>query len=274
MEDHALAKAFPGMSRSIIRIITIRDGQEWGRGTGYIFGVLRKTQRAAITTAAHVLPLDESKRAMPGWHVRLEKFDKQMRVVRTTTFSTSPHDDLYGPHVAVDPAPGADTALLLAPRLADDGEQFFEDADITVPPTLDRMGPAPATRIAWAGFPSLLAQPTLFGSPHLCYYEGVVSTWAMHQERYVLVVDGHAMPGVSGGPVWYYRDGTAKVEVAGLISRYAAYETPESFHPSFSMDKANQKRDRMPGFVFVQPVTHLVDHALKLGRTDTPKALA
>jgi len=268
MEDHALAKAFPRLGRAIIRIVILKNNRPIAAGTGYVLGGLRKTHRAVVATAAHVLPFEDG-RLLPNHHIRLEKYDADMTMFRCVTFATDPHTDPLGCHIVYDKAPGADVAMVIAPRYADAGDDFLDDADLQITPVLDRAVPAPATRIAWAGYPSLLMSHELFGKPHLCYYEGVVSSWVQHQGRGYVVVDGHAMPGVSGGPMWFFNDYARTVQVAGVVSLYAGYSTPEHFRPNFSDDRANQRRDRMPGFVFVQPIVDLVEHALQLGKTVT-----
>ncbi len=266
MEDHALAIAFKRIRLSTIRIVVMKDGRDWSSGTGYLVGTLRQSLRGVITTAAHVLPFSD-RTLQPGLQIRLEKYDTNSQLNGTVTFSTDPHIDPDGFTANLDKAPGADVAILVAPRIGDDGNPFIQSGDLTVPPVTDRAGPDIATRIAWSGFPGLLENPAVFGRPHLCYFEGVVAAWAQHLGRHYMVVDGHAMPGVSGGPVWFYHDELKEVRVAGIVSKYAGYKTPERFHPALDTgDEVNQWRDRMPGFVFVQPINDLMEFVMTIGQ--------
>jgi hypothetical protein len=64
--------------------------------------------------------------------------------------------------------------------------------------------------IAWLGFPAVF-------EPELCFFHGFVSGFKADPPRYL--VDGTAMPGVSGGPAFDDR-----AHLIGLVSAYIRHE--------------------------------------------------
>jgi hypothetical protein len=102
-------------------------------------------------------------------------------------------------------------------KTPDGSDAPFLETDLHKPLRLvPRKGqPLPGTRVAWAGFPSLVELRV--GSHNLCHFEGILSCVANNPPLYL--VDGHVSNGVSGGPLWICdTDGTPMV--IGIVSNY------------------------------------------------------
>jgi hypothetical protein len=94
--------------------------------------------------------------------------------------------------------------------------------------------------VAWAGFPAQVERSV--GRPQLCFFQGTVSAFGKRGDQgghAYYIVDGHAAPGVSGGPMWEFTpDGS--VVVAGIVSSFQSDETI------------------IPGFCCFEPINPLV----------------
>lgn len=247
------SRAFERISKCAVRIALSRGGKEFGSGTGVIIGTTRQTRRAAIVTARHVVDLPEGV-ADDELGLEIQRYNSRGQVQKQVTFSAKGRGptDFW---VASSKAPGTDIAVIIAPALAADGSEFVSSiGSDSIGPVGGRAGPDVGSQVAWAGFPGLIESPRALGCPRLCYFQGVVSAFVDRDRAPCLVVDGHAMPGVSGGPLWFVNDDSGSVEIAGIVSQYLSYETPVHFHPTQALDDSrNQWRDRMPGLCFVQP---------------------
>ena len=253
MEDHSLAKAYPAIAESIVHITVTRSSEEYSEpkvtsGTGTIIGFTRTANQSLIATARHVLPTHLSDGEQMRVVVRYTASDgSKGQVQEFTARAGEPPPGVFwatGTSEKVDVG-----ALMLPPTDSVAGDYGNRHRLPTV--VTDTAVPAPATRVAWAGFPGLVKRE--FDEHVLCYFEGSVS--ALLPSRGLLLIDGHAMPGVSGGPVWFFDDRAQKVAVVGVVSGYFGYRQPEQFHPDHRLNTADpDRRDRMPGFLVVQPL--------------------
>ena len=97
--------------------------------------------------------------------------------------------------------------------------------DIISPPgdRLPRMDPSKyrylGAEVGWVGYPSVHPDD-------LCFFSGCVSVYDEPRERYLL--DGVVIPGVSGGPVFFWNEETNAVTVIGSITGYTHPRNRES----------------------------------------------
>ena len=96
----------------------------------------------------------------------------------------------------------------------------------------------PGTRVGWVGFPGTVQR--FLGSPELCYFEGVVSAFHKQGSRILYLVDGHNSRGVSGGPVFHWRDHDRQPEIVGIVSRYGCGDA------------------ELPGFCIFEPINPVI----------------
>jgi hypothetical protein len=83
--------------------------------------------------------------------------------------------------------------------------------------------------------------------PQLCYFEGVISAHIMQPDRLLYIVDGHASPGVSGGPVWAWFDAVGSYAIVGIVSEYRhLFGHPE-----------------LPGHCFFEPINPLMEFLIQ-----------
>lgn len=102
----------------------------------------------------------------------------------------------------------------------------------------------PGTRLGWVGYAAQVE--ARLGRQELCCFEDVVSAFYAKGSRGLYIVDGHAAPAVSGGPVWHYPEDREGPEVAGIVSQYWFGEPGlpglcafEPINPIISFLKAN-----------------------------------
>mgnify|MGYP001407065978 CR=1 FL=1 len=178
-------KAYDNIKPFMVRIET-----ETGFGTGFLFSYTANHALAAFATACHVVAdVDEWKKPLKISHYTTGKvvyFDGTERVILTDR--------------------ARDTATILAPST-----RF--DLPAAVLPLL------PSTKfkkigveVGWTGFPSL--SPT-----DLCFFSGSVSFYNSDDDSYF--IDGVAIHGVSGGPVFSMLDDSTP-QIIGVISAYVA----------------------------------------------------
>jgi hypothetical protein len=69
-----------------------------------------------------------------------------------------------------------------------------------------------ASTVGWLGFPAI--------EPYtLCFFSGSISAW--QETRRAYLIDGVAINGVSGGPVFYIRN-QRNLQIVGIVSEYKA----------------------------------------------------
>lgn len=261
MQDHELAKHFP-LIQDLSVLIEYEMGSRSGRGSGLIVGRTRLHNRAMVITAAHVLPAISEE----PFVLRISRTIGGVPTGRTLTRDVNPSRRDHGVYWAHGPKDDLDVGCLVLPSLADDGQLFFgEEEPLPCVPS-DNGIPAPATTVAWAGFPGLLSEQ--FDAVPVCYFEGVVSGLVKrHGIGTRLVVDGHAMPGVSGGPVWFFNEQSQRVTVVAVVSGYFGYSEPVHFDADVDEKRVVSKsRKRVPGFCVMHPIQKAIEHAKTLGR--------
>lgn len=180
------------VEKYIIRIET-----ESGGGTGFLFGYNTTGTLAAIATAAHVID-------------HAHRWRKPIRLVHHAT-----GQELFLPFtdrvIFLDRERDSASILVNASALPFERETLpYIDAR-----EFRRVG----VEVAWLGFPAV-------AYPELCFFTGCISAFIMRLNSYL--VDGVAINGVSGGPVFSpLQDGTP--EIIGLVSAYlpnTAGDTP------------------------------------------------
>lgn len=80
--------------------------------------------------------------------------------------------------------------------------------------------------VAWCGFPAIK-------NDKLCFFHGYISCYLDQQGDYL--IDGVAINGVSGGPVFYIDNQTNTPKVAGVITAYIANRATGEILPGLSM---------------------------------------
>ncbi len=84
----------------------------------------------------------------------------------------------------------------------------------------------PGVEVGWCGFPNVR-------DDKLCFFHGYVSCYLDQEGDYL--IDGVAIHGVSGGPVFYIDNFTNKLTVAGVITQYIANRATGESLPGVSM---------------------------------------
>lgn len=166
----------------------IRIETQQGSGTGFLFAYNPGGGLAAIATAAHVInQAHDWKQPIKLIHDATGEVafvTEEQRVV----FLNQSHD----------------AATILVPK----GVLPFPDT--TFPLADSTKFKTVGTDLAWTGFPSV-AYPTL------CFFSGRISAFLENEDCYL--IDGVAINGVSGGPVFYERKDSTP-EIVGIISAY------------------------------------------------------
>ena len=113
----------------------------------------------------------------------------------------------------------ADVAIL-APQ------QQLSHRDVTLEPTAG--GIAIGQQVYFLGFTELevLAPPGGAGFPMPLVRQGVLAGIMVQDDTMVLVIDGHNIPGFSGGPVVFKPQGSRDYRVAGVVSAYRPQPKP------------------------------------------------
>ena len=166
----------------------IRIETQQGSGTGFLFAYNPTDTLAAIATAAHVIDdAHEWKQPIKLIHNKTGQMafvTEDMRVV----FVDNKRDS---------------AVILVAKSLLPLPTTTFPLADSA---KFKKVG----VELGWTGFPSV-------AYPNLCFFTGRVSSFLGRQDCYL--IDGVAINGVSGGPVFCeLKDGNP--EIVGIISAY------------------------------------------------------
>lgn len=132
------------------------------------------------------------------------------------------HDDHWKPlpvHVAWLAEPPSDVAIL-APR------QQLSHASMTLEPTLGDI--LLGQQVFFLGFTELDVQrfPGSVDFPMPLVRQGILAGIIHQDETTAFVIDGHNIPGFSGGPVVFTPYGSNKFRVAAVISGYRAERNP------------------------------------------------
>ena len=132
------------------------------------------------------------------------------------------HDGAWKPlsvHVAWLSEEPADVAIL-APQLQ------LSHANLTLEPTSE--GIVLGQQVYFLGFTELemLTLPDGAGYPMPLVRQGVLAGILAQSGPTVLVIDGHNIPGFSGGPVVFQPQGSSEFRVAGVVSGYRPQPKP------------------------------------------------
>lgn len=174
--------------QSKIEPYLVRIETEQGSGSGFLFAYNPENTFAAIATAAHVIG-------------NAHEWKQPIRLIHHATghvaFVTEDMRVIFVDYKR-------DAATILVPK-----ELLPFPAD-TFPLADSSKCKKVGVEIAWTGFPSV-------AYPNLCFFSGRVSCFLEEQDCYL--IDGVAINGVSGGPVFSQtKDNTP--EVIGIISAY------------------------------------------------------
>lgn len=171
-----------------IKPYMVRIETETGFGTGFFFGYAVNHSLAAFATACHVVgDVVEWKKPLKIRHYSSGKvayFEDAKRVIFTD--------------------PKKDTATILVQPAA------FDLPPATLPLLPSDEFKKIGVEVGWTGFPSL--------SPYdLCFFSGSVSFYKSEDSSYL--IDGVAINGVSGGPVFSGLSNSTP-QIIGVISAY------------------------------------------------------
>ena len=166
----------------------VRIESQNGTGTGFLFGYNKDRSVAAVATAAHVV-------------VEAHRWRQPLQIIHHESGSTAfLANDQRG--IFVDQARDSASILMTSSAL-----KFPADPLPLIDPTqFKKVG----VEVAWMGFPSV-------AYPELCFFKGNVSAFLLKEDCYL--IDGVAINGVSGGPVFAQLD-VGSAELIGTVSAY------------------------------------------------------
>lgn len=195
-----------------------------GSGTGWLVSLSKASDMCAIATAAHVIDYAHY------WELPIRIY----HAASDRTMLLRPQDR------AVNIEAHLDTAVII-----------FEKRDLPLPTeTLPLIKQdyyiKPGVEIGWLGYPAVY-------QGDVCFFSGRVSHYNESQKRYL--VDGVAINGVSGGPV--FRSIAKGPELIGVVSAYIANRATG---------------ETLPGVAVVQDVTQFHDVAQRFRTVDEAKA--
>ena len=187
------------------------QGEAWS-ATCFYMARLVPSGRIIVATARHAIEFSGA--TTIDWVFR--RFAEDGKCVGELKFTTNDSEEAKRPYRFYKLADVG--FIVLPPRdYASQGE--------LVPPGLEPLPVlhetrriTPGTRVGWAGFPATVQQ--YLGRPTLCYFEGTVSAFHASGSRGLYLVDGHNSRGVSGGPVFHWREDDRRPEIAGIVSAY------------------------------------------------------
>jgi hypothetical protein len=158
-----------------------------GRGSGFFLAHNEERTVIAVATAAHVV--QEAHNWKLPLKLRHHETDKEVFV--------EPSDR----GILIDPERDSAVIILSASELqlpTESLSMFSHEEYLT-----------PGTEVGWMGYPWIAA-------PHLCFFSGKVSAFIHDNDSYL--IDGVAINGVSGGPVFHISRGTTTL--VGAVSAY------------------------------------------------------
>lgn len=186
-------------------------GVSWEATCFYVARLL-PSKRIIVATARHAIEFESGSTAT--WTVR--RFSEDGACSGELTFETVHDEETKRPYRHYKHA-DVGFVVLPPPDYPSSGTLVPDDLEpLTVLEETRRV--VIGTRVGWAGFPGIVGQH--LGAPTLCYFDGVVSAFHAQGSRGVYLVDGHNSRGVSGGPVFHWRDEDHRPEVVGIVSGY------------------------------------------------------
>lgn len=179
------------MSSIKARVFKIRTPR--GHGTGFHLGNFGKLKNlCAVATAFHVVEEAED------WGEPLKLIHAQ----------TQKQLSLKDEHRAIFTYPDSDLAIIV---FASSRDLVMSDDEVELLPSLKRL--SDGVEIAWCGYPGI-------AEGRLCFFHGFTSAFIDAKKGYL--VDGVAINGVSGGPVFYLPPQTQRPVVVGVVTAYIA----------------------------------------------------
>jgi len=178
-----------------------------GHGTGFLFAYNENRAVTAIATAHHVVE-HANKWLQP---IRLHNAASQETVVlKENQRVIWPNKDRR-----------IDSAAILVPTGIVESLKFPEKPIGFIPPGKHlKVG----NEVGWFGFPSI-------GPDTLCFFAGRISAWQKTGSEYL--IDGVAINGVSGGPIFHRRG--AGVIIIGAITAYMPNRLTAATLPGLSI---------------------------------------
>lgn len=195
-----------------------------GFGTGFLFAYNKDRSVAALATASHVIEeATDWKQAVKVWHPASKK-----------TLYLEAEDRA----VWLDRAHDAATILI-------GGDALKLPSDVLPLLQADKFKKI-GVEVGWVGFPRLAPKK-------ICFFSGVVSAYLSSEASYL--IDGVAINGVSGGPVFSeLKD--AIPELIGVVSAYMANR---------------RSGESLPGLLQAQDLTAFHEHIQKIKSFDDAK---
>jgi hypothetical protein len=183
----------------------VRVSTPSGSGTGFLIGNGKNNSLCAIATAAHVV-------ADAHWWEQPIRLDH--------------------PHSGQSVLLRRDNRAIFLDQQHDTAAVFCDRGGMELPAEPLPMVPVDkclkvASRVGWLGFPAIMPSD-------MCFFVGVVSAWIQDQLAYL--VDGVAINGVSGGPVFFLPDGgEPALVVAGVVAAYLPNVATGTVLPGLSL---------------------------------------
>lgn len=215
METH---EAFEIIRQSVVRIDTPQ-----GSGTGFLVANGRNKEICGVATASHVIH-----------HTHL--WQEPIRITHELSGKTR---FLHHSERAVLSDPDCDIGSIVFGR----GDIGFPENPLPITPQEKHL--KIGKDVCWIGYPAVVNQP-------LCLFSGKVSSWIEVQKAYL--IDGVAINGVSGGPVFTIFEDT--IMIIGVVSAYV---------PNRSTGEA------LPGLCIARDVTRLHDEISRFNNFDQAK---
>lgn len=203
-------------SRTFHLSVETTKGQSWSATCFYIARLL-PSNRIVVATARHAV--DFGGTTSIDW--RFRRFSENGDCVGELRFTTDDSVEEKRPYrfnkladvaFIVLPPPDCPSQGELIPQQLEPNPVLGETLRIT-----------PGTRVGWSGFPGTVER--FLKRPVLCYYEGVVSAFHAMGNRGLYLVDGHNSRGVSGGPVFHWREKDRQPEIVSIVSGYGCGDT-------------------------------------------------
>lgn len=183
-------------------------------GTAFLFAYNKDKRIAGFATAAHILE-----------HV--DAWKEPIKLIHCIT-----KNELFIPHtdrvIFLDLK--RDSASIILFKNSPSGFDIGLPQDTLPLISADKMLRV-GVEVGWSGFPSI-------AHPNLCFFTGRISACLEHYDSYL--IDGVAINGVSGGPVFYVPTDDSSPQIIGTVTAYM----PNKIHG-----------DTLPGLLRVQDIT-------------------
>jgi S1-C subfamily serine protease len=207
-----------------VKPYVVRISTQDGFGTGFLFAYNKDHSLAAIATAAHVV------KQARDWR-------QPLKITHYASGETVFFSDAERV-IWLDTS--RDAATIIIPS------KMFKFPTSTLQLMDSTKFKKIGVEVAWVGFPNLAANS-------LCFFSGQISSFVPEDDSYL--IDGVAINGVSGGPVFNELDDSTP-ELIGLVSAYMANR---------------RATDTLPGLLRAQDVTSFHTHIKMMKDLDDAK---